>query len=124
MSNKGLYKFVIIVVCLMSLKSLAADSYTLPSGETIADPTKPELWQAPAKAANKQQKQMTFTLSYIVSSGQQKRAMINGKKVVEGDYVSGALVKMIRSDRVVLSYKGQQKELRMNKIQGIQRSAN
>lgn len=106
---------------ILSASALAAASYTLPNGEVLKDPTKPQLWNAPAQVAH-QEKQQSFKLNYIVASGQEKRAMINGHKVLEGDVVSGAMVKQINSDSVFLIYQGQQKELRMNKVKGIQRN--
>lgn len=105
----------------MNSKGFAANTYILPDGEVLQDPTKPQLWQT-AVPKKQQQKEPTFKLSYIVASGQEKRAMINGHKVVVGDLISGALVKQINSDSVYLFYKGKQKELRMNKIIGIQRN--
>lgn len=124
MFKKNQYIMVLILCSLFSSILLASDRYQLPSGETILDPTKPEQWQAPQSTKTKAKKQVSFSLSYIRASGEQKLAMINGKKVTEGDQVNGAYVQRIRSDSVVLNYKGQQKELRMNKVQGIQRSGN
>ena len=68
------------------------------------------------------EKEPTFELNYIVMSAGQKRASVNGKKVHEGDMVSGAKITRITSDSVHLSYKGQPKKLRMNTVNGIKRN--
>lgn len=106
---------------LLIAATFAATTFTLPDGEVLQDPTKPHLWNVTIPVAS-QEKHQSFKLNYIVASGQEKRAMINGHKVLEGDVVSGARVKQINSDSVYLIYKGQQKELRMNKVKGIQRN--
>ena len=105
-----------------SMKIWASSSYTLPDGEVLQDPTKPQLWNAPAKIAGEKLKDPSFKLNYIVSSGKERRAMINNQKVVVGDLISGATVQSINSDSVYLLYKGKQKELRMNKVKGISRN--
>ncbi len=102
--------------------AVAGPSHTLPDGEVLQDPTKPQIWVAPAELERPKLKEAEFELNYIVASGNEKRAMINGFKVVEGDVVSGATIKRINSDSVYLIYKGKHKELRMNKVTGIQRN--
>jgi type II secretory pathway component PulC len=110
-----------IIFALTSTALFAVTSFTLPDGEVLQDPTKPQLWRVPTQIGS-QQKESSFTLNYIVASGQEKRAMINGHKVVVGDVVAGAKVKQINSDSVYLIYQGKQKELRMNQVKGIKRN--
>ncbi len=110
-----------IVFVLASASLLAATTLTLPDGSVLQDPTRPQLWNVP-RAAGQEQREASFILNYIVASGLEKRAMINGHKVVVGDVVAGARVKQINSDSVYLVYKGKQKELRMNKVKGITRN--
>jgi type II secretory pathway component PulC len=111
-----------IVITLGSSALLGATTFSLPDGSVLQDPTKPQLWQVPTQVRGQQLDEPTFTLNYIVASEQEKRAMINGHKVVEGDVIAGAKVKQINSDSVYLIYKGKQKELRMNKVKGITRN--
>lgn len=110
-----------IIIVLVSTSLLAATTYTLPDGSVLQDPTRPQLWDVP-RASGQQQREPSFKLNYIVASDQEKRAMINGHKVVVGDVVAGATVKQINSDSVYLVYKGKQKVLRMNKVKGITRN--
>lgn len=116
--NYGLF----LLLLLLSATVFASSTYTMSDGEVLQDPTKPKLWNAPAKTVSKKHKEPSFKLNYIVTSGQEKRAMINNQKVIEGDVISGATVQNINSDSVYLLYKGKQKELRMNKVKGIQRN--
>jgi type II secretory pathway component PulC len=111
-----------LLFILASTHLLASNTYNLPDGEVLQDPTKPQLWNAPAQVIRQQQKEPSFKLNYIVTSGQEKRAMINNQKVIVGDVISGATVKRINSDSVYLLYEGKQQELRMNKVKGIQRN--
>ena len=109
------------LLSIFSLNTLAAQTFKLDNGEVLNDPTKPELWNV-AQTASQNATEATFELSYILVSAGQKRAMINGEKVVEGDSISGAKVKRITQSSVHLLYKGKHKELRINKVNGIQRS--
>ena len=118
---KTLFYFCSFFVVIASSSLLAEATYTLPDGSVLQDPTKPQLWGAP-RASGQQQREPSFKLNYIVASGQDKRAMINGHKVVVGDVVAGATVKQISSDSVYLIYKGKQKVLSMNKVKGITRN--
>tara|TARA_R110001592_G_scaffold9288_1_gene49535 strand:- start:27848 stop:28171 length:324 start_codon:yes stop_codon:yes gene_type:complete len=104
-----------------SAKLWASGTYTLPDGEVLQDPTKPQRWNA-TQIVGEKRKEPTFKLNYIVSSGQEKRAMINNQKVVVGDQISGATVQSINSDSVYLLYQGKHKELRMHKVKGITRN--
>ena len=110
-----------IIIVLASTSLLAAKTFVLPDGSILQDPTRPQLSDMP-RTVKKGQREPSFSLNYIVASGQEKRAMINGQKVVVGDVVAGAKVKQINSDSVYLIYKGKQKELRMNKVKGSSRN--
>lgn len=113
---------VCLLFVLLSTNLWASSTYTLSDGNILQDPTKPKLWNAPVSVVRQKQKDPSFKLNYIVNSGQEKRAMINNQKVIVGDVISGATVQNINSDSVYLLYKGKQKELRMNKVKGIQRN--
>lgn len=110
-----------MLLCLFSINIFAAQTFQLDNGEVLNDPTKPDLWNVP-QAARQGSAEPTFELNYIVVSAGQKRAMINGEKVLEGDSVSGAKVTRITQNSVQILYKGKRKELRINKVNGIQRS--
>jgi hypothetical protein len=97
-----------------------ADGYRLPSGDVLSDPTRPEVSQQ-VRGEKRDVEAVSFTLNYIVRKGQERRAMINGSKVEEGDRIAGAIVKRIETDKVLLSYQGKLKELRLNKVSGIER---
>lgn len=114
--------WISLVISLFSGMSLAGSTYTLPNGEVLNDPTKPANWGQRQTASSPKANEPTFKLHYIVASGLEKRAMINGQKVVEGDVISGATVKKINSDSVYLFLNGKQKTLYMNKVNGIQRN--
>lgn len=105
-----------IIFCLLiSAGASAKSSYTLPNGEVLSDPTKP--FGAKAKQALKTKvSRPKLTLNYIMSAGDNRRAMINGEKVHVGDYVSGARVSKISSDSVSLVYDGQEFVLRLKKL--------
>lgn len=109
------------MLSVFSLNTASAQTFKLDDGEVLSDPTKPERWNAP-QAKRQNTIEPSFELNYIVVSQGQRRAMINGKKVLEGDFVSGAKVKKITQDSVHLSYKGKHKALRINKVNGIHRN--
>lgn len=113
--------YLCLFIGLTSTSLFASTTFTLSNGEVLQDPTKPKIWNLPTQTASEQQ-EASFKLNYIVSSGQERRAMINGQKVVVGDVVAGAKVQQINSDSVYLLYKGKHKEIRMNKIKGIKRN--
>jgi len=122
LANKKIANQTVFLVCLLfSCQLFAASEYRLPSGEILQDPTRPQQWQNAPVGQSTASAEQTFTLNYIVRSGQEIRAMINGKKVLKGDLVSGAMVQRIELDRVILSYRGQRQELRLNQVKGIQR---
>lgn len=107
----------ILFLALLCQQALAA-SYRLPSGELIKDPTEPTAYKsAPAKTAPAP----TFKLSYVLASADRKYAIINGKKVEEGDTVSGAKVVAIGQHSVELISRGARKRLSLNSVKGIQR---
>ena len=83
-----------ILAFLLTGQVNAAGEYRLPSGEILQDPTRPQQVQS-SRGENSVEQDVSFTMNYILSKGQERRAMINGKKVVVGDQVSGAKVKKI-----------------------------
>lgn len=106
---------------MLSGHALSSQTFTLENGEVLKDPTKPEAWSIPQNSSQRAA-ETSFELNYIVMSAGQRRAMINGKKVHEGEFVSGAKVKRITQNSVHIIYKGLPKELRINKVNGIQRN--
>jgi hypothetical protein len=121
-SDKRINYAAILLSILLACKLATASEYQLPSGEILKDPTRPMSFQRATARGDAVTAPVTFTLNYILTKGQDRRAMINGKKVLEGDQVSGATVKRIDGDKVVISYQGNLKELRLNKVNGIQRN--
>jgi hypothetical protein len=99
----------------------ASTSYTLPSGEVLKDPTRPYAAQA-QKSKSRQMSSTKFTLNYIMASGQNRRAMINGKAVREGDYVSGARVSNIASDSVTIVVNGNKRRLGLSSVKSIRKN--
>jgi hypothetical protein len=100
---------------------VSAQTYSLSSGEVLKDPTEPAKYTRKATKA-KQLAKKTYVLNYIIHSGQNKKAMINGQKVIEGAYVSGAKVSKIEQASVTLSVNGQKRVLRLNKLSGIRKN--
>jgi len=100
---------------------LAGKTHKLPSGEVIVDPTTPAGWGAKARKTSKA-RQTKFKLNYVVQTANHKRAMINGQKVVEGDFISGAKVVKIKQNEVLLRVDGRSRTLRLNKVSGIRKN--
>lgn len=98
---------------------LAETSYRLPSGELLSDPTRP-LNVSRSKAPEAREK--NFTVNYILQSGDHKLATINGKKVKEGELVSGARVMRIHHSSVVILVDGQERILKLNKGSGLRKT--
>lgn len=124
MFKTTIYKSSLVLVfglCLSASLSLSAkQTYSLPGGEVLSDPTAP--YGEKRKAAAKTKRRMpNFSLNYIMSAGDNRRAMINGKKVYEGDFVSGATVRRISSESVSLVYDGREVVLHLNKIKQIRK---
>lgn len=108
------------LMCLLLVSGASvAKSYKTPSGEILNDPTKPHDWQRPTKEKSAATR---FELNYILNADSRKQAMVNGQKVVEGDYISGAKVLRIQEGAVTLLVEGQQKTLWMNKNRGIKQA--
>lgn len=99
----------------------ASASYTLPSGEKLKDPTQPYTAQA-QKTKSRQVNSTKFILNYVMASGENRRAMINGKAVREGDYVSGARVSAISSDSVTIVVNGKKTRLGLSSIKSIRKN--
>lgn len=100
----------------------ANKTYQLTSGETISDPTMPAGWGARASSGGKK---TVYKLNYILNAHERKQAIVNGKKVTEGDVVAGARVLRISDAEVVLSVNGKRQTLRVNKKRkGIKQSNN
>jgi len=92
--------------------SYAANTYKLPSGEVLNDPTRPHNW---SRGSSPKAKAKHFTLNYILKTAQRTKAIINGKSVTEGDSVSGAKVIRIKQNTVMILVDGKRKTLHLNK---------
>ncbi len=115
--NKATCLSSFLIALLLSHGSLA---YTTASGEVLQDPTRPANTKATTQTVSKKAKPKTsYTLNYIIKSGDKTRAMINGIKVHEGHYVQGAKVKEINQDSVLLLVEGKPKRLYVNRVRGI-----
>jgi len=90
----------------------AVGQYKLPDGESLNDPTRPYNWN---KASGPKAKQKHFTLSYILKTAQRTNAIVNGKKVTEGGYVSGAKVIKISQNTVTILVDGRHRTLHLSK---------
>lgn len=121
MCEPRIRSLLFLLAILLTGQVNAETEYRLPSGEILQDPTRPQQIQS-SRGQQRSEQDVSFTLNYILTKGQERRAMINGQKVVVGDQVSGAKVKKIEGDRVVLTYQGQIKELKLNEITGIKRN--
>ena len=119
-SLKAISRTVLFCSLCVGLSSVSYASSRLPSGELLQDPTRPITWRTASKGPG--QKAQSFRLNYILSANDRKYAHINGKKVSEGDTVSGAKVLRITGDQVVISLGGRQKTLRVNAISGIKKT--
>ena len=73
----------------------------------LRDPTTP-LHQAPRSASH-----VDLVLSAIADVGGRYFAIVNDRRVYDGDSVSGAIIEKISESNVVYSYKGKQYTLKM-----------
>lgn len=113
--------FVLIPVFLLLTSSMtlhASASHTLPDGQTLQDPTRPANWQILRQSAKPA---VAFQLNYILTSDQRQQAIINGQKVSEGDWISGAKVLRITADSVTLSVDGHQRVLQVQARKSIKK---
>ena len=92
--------------------SYAANTYKLPSGEVLNDPTRPHNW---SRGSSPKAKAKHFTLNYILKTAQRTKAIINGKSVTEGERVSGAKVIKIKQNTVIILVDGKRRTLHLNK---------
>lgn len=113
-----LLRSLLVVLLASACQQTLAASYRLPGGELINDPTAPTAYKS---ASAKKAPAPTFKLSYVLASAERKYAIINGKKVEEGDTVSGARVIAIGQHYVEILSGGAPKRLSLNSVKGIQR---
>ncbi len=111
---------VVFLLAVCSMLHAKEANYQLPNGEVLQDPTRPAGWST-RKAAPKASR--TYKLNYILHADGRKQAMINGQKVSEGDYVSGARVIRIREEAVTIEYDGRMQDLRVHKVSGFKKSS-
>ncbi|MDX1452179.1 MAG: hypothetical protein R3183_06440 [Oleiphilaceae bacterium] len=111
---KHIYLFGLLLA--LALPIQAKTTFTLANGEQLVDPTKPHGWRAsqPAKAVAR-----NYKLNYILKADGRAMAMINGQRVAEGDYVSGARVLSIRDTSVSLLVEGQRRTLHVAGSSGM-----
>ncbi len=100
----------LLLLCLMFKVSIVAAEFRLPDGERLADPTKPA--NQPVVSTQKQKDaSVQFKLSYILAADARRLAIINGQRVVEGDWIAGAQVRKIDRNSVTLLINGRSKVL-------------
>lgn len=116
---KRVLKTGVTWLLLSSLSHAATGTFTLPSGATLQDPTRPADWQTVRAATAEPAKQ--FQLNYILSSNERSQAMINGQRVGEGDRINGARVVRITAESVTLNVDGQQRVLRTQNRKAIKK---
>jgi hypothetical protein len=90
----------------------AAGQHKMPNGEVLSDPTRPHNWN---KVSGPKAKKQYFALNYILKTPQRTNAIINGKKVTEGDVVSGAKVLKINQNTVMILVDGKRRTLHLSK---------
>jgi len=103
---------------ILAEQSYAAKTYKLPSGEVLHDPTRPHNWN---RASGPKAKAEHFTLNYILKTAEQNKAIINGKKVTEGEFVSGAKVIKIQTNTVKILVNGKHKNLHLNNSSSVRK---
>ena len=77
--------------------------------ELLRDPTRP--YATPVVAATRgpaKARPATFSVSAILVSQKRRVAIVNGKRVSEGDQVDGATVVKILADRLRLNFHGKE----------------
>jgi len=121
LSRQLVLSFVLFFAVINIQGVQAAKTLKLSTGEVLHDPTAPKGWRARSfQGASTSKKH--FTLNYIMQSAGSQRAMVNGKKVRVGDYVSGAKVTKIQQNSVTLLLEGKYKVLRLNKAKGVRKN--
>lgn len=100
--------FLAFLVC----NTAYAVGHKMPDGELLNDPTRPHNWNT---VSAPKAKQKHFALNYILNTAQRKNAIINGKKVTEGESVSGAKVLKISQNTVLILVDGKHRTLHLNK---------
>ncbi len=109
-----LVPLIISLFCL----SVNAATMTLPNGEVLKDPTQPFEW---AKPAHVNKAKRVYKLNYLLYAPERKYAIVNGKTVSVGDYVSGAKVLKINESSVLLSTGDGTQVLRWKRPMSIKR---
>lgn len=95
-----------------------AEAHRLANGEVLNDPTKPQNWH---HASGPEAQQAQFNLSYILKTSKRTKAIINGKKVSEGDSVSGARIIKINQNTVLMSVDGKRRVLHLTTTGSIRK---
>ena len=113
--------FCYLIMSLAASSVNAKQAYTLATGEALSDPTQPYVGKRSVRAKTNRRK-LNFTLNYIMSADDNRRAMVNGKPVHEGDHISGARVSKIDSDSVTLIVDGRRTVLRLNSVKNIRKN--
>ena len=88
-----------------------ASALALPALAAEVDPTRPIDYQPRKTTAGNAS---GLTLQSLLVSKQRKRAVINGKRVEEGDRVAGATVVKITADGVTVERNGKRRTLKLN----------
>lgn len=120
MFKRTLYPLFALIIAVLFTSSVGfAGTITLPDGEKLKDPTQPYDWAKPKKRAKPKQ---SYKLNYLLYASERKQAIINGKSVTVGDYVSGAKVLKISESSVHLLVNDRTKVLRWKQPISIKRT--
>ena len=108
-----MYRKLLILAVLLPGLAFASATYQLDSGDLLHDPTKPF---GSVRLSKKAEQSVHYELNYLINSASRTLAVINGKTVQVGDWVSGAKVLEIGPQGVVLLVKGKKKSLRVKPV--------
>ncbi|MBU6952860.1 general secretion pathway protein GspB [Hahella sp. HN01] len=84
-----------------------AESFRLPDGEVLADPTRPMGWRADGVMVSGAPSRPAISVDSILYSSSRKVATINGVALAEGQQTGSVRVVKIEARRVLLDWRGQ-----------------
>lgn len=112
-------RFFIQVMLLAAISCVAsAQTMTLPDGEVLRDPTRPDGTIKQVQGANAKE----YKVSYILNSAQRRYAIVNGRQVSEGDQIAGARVSRIDKHSVQLIENGKARTISIQPVQRFKKS--
>ncbi|WP_431686997.1 general secretion pathway protein GspB [Hahella sp. NBU794] len=83
------------------------ESFRLPDGEVLADPTRPMGWRADGLVVSGAPSRPAISVDSILYSSSRKVATINGVALAEGQQTGSVRVVKIDARRVLLDWRGQ-----------------